>query len=606
MPKLTPQIQSKYGLDLKAFDKFDRSWFPTGGSGVLTTEQVWPRQQLIALDSTQRALTTSLGISTGIPFFAGQFKAQGDYLSSIPALQASSPISRKLAELAQKPAEEAIEAALSLVNELGFSALQGAIAAAEQLTGVVEAIPLIGFFVKLGRVFGEIYHDALKPRSAKTIRVGVPAYDPDNDYDASSVFHQAAGTRDWTGLFSPAESNIQLASEDAPRIFTSRGFSKIAPHFAGRRSRQDGLWVFGEWTEAGPPVGLNDAPPMNLRPSRPSHFGFIPLWDGYGGQLWRGVMIDKKRRKEVTLVGDQLPTAQSMGLAMWRAAFNPTAPQIFFVNAVRLQQEWLNYLVQLRRGLHLTTQEQAIKFLRDWKDGVDTDQAGRTAARLWLSFVELEDNWAQDLSKKLDLRKRICNKMALVFGWSEWGREDDRMVGQYDKIMEVSDEDYATIFRIRQAGPVRGCVELYNRQIQACQSATVLYSRGDDPAFLNAPQLRNYRNRAFAAALQAPSKRAAVDEDMLEPAFAYQIEQQAKTLVKPGQPVLTSLTLTPEMRSASFVPEGIWLGEGKAPAQWAGRDTTTTLKVQGSGASGGLPLVLLAAAGVGAYAMLRR
>lgn len=602
MPIFDQDFQAEYGLDLSEFDRFDRSWFPSGGTGPLTAENVWPTQQVQALDATQRALTTNLAMSSGIPFFAGQVRAQGEFLKSIPALRASSPIFNEVSAALRGgvSVERATEAALSIINEFGFSALQGAVEAAEKLAGVVDVVPLIGFFVKLGRTFGGIYYEALKPVGAKTVRVAVPYYDPDADYEASSVFHAAAGSRDWTGLFSPAPENLPLASGDAPRIFTSsRKFSQTAPHFAGRRTVQDGLWAYSEWAAAGPPQGLNAPPPMIIRPSQPQHFGFIPLWDGEGGQLWRGVLIDKKKGKEVSLIGDRLPTAQAMGLSMWRAAFNPTAPQIFFVDAVALQQRWLNYLVQLRRGLHLSHESRALKFLRDWKAGINIDKAGRTAARMWLSFAELEEDRKQTLSKKLDLRKRICDELALVFGWAKWNRDDDKMVGNYDQIMETSDEDYATMFQIWEAGPVEACVQLYNRQIAACQSATVLYSRTSDPAFKNAPNLRAFRARSFSAAFSAPQKRAQVDDDMLSPEFAL----EATKLKQPGT-ITATASLTPQIRSATYKPDAIWLGDVPPPSQWPSKDPTTSLKVQDSGGAGGAAL-LIAALGAGTFFMLR-
>lgn len=594
MPKFTASFASQNGFDLDDFSGFSRDWFPEIGDpqNPLVTTNTWSQQQLFALDASQRAITTALGQSSGIPFLSDQAAAQVGFLKSVPAIDKAGEIWGKFQTLSQAGAqpEAAIEAALSLINEFGFEALQGAILeGAELAAGVVEVVPIIGAFVKMGISFGKTYYQAFKSIDTRPTRVPLPAYEPEADYVASDIIHTASTGRKWTGVFSPAHWRIPLADSAAPQIVAGKGFASKAPHFAGRRTEQDREYIFSQW--GGGNVTAPKHTQLEILPNSAEHFGFVPLSKGEGGVLWRGILIDKLS-KETALVGDRLPTAQSMGLALWRSVFNPYAPQIFFVDAVRLGNEWLNYLVQLRRGLHLSHQQKAAEFLKNWKS-TDLDVWSKGAAQLWLSFSKVEDG---DVKKRMDLRRKVCDALKPVFGWRGWTADDEAMVGKYSKVMSVSDDDYVTLFGLNNAAPIRACRDLYGRQFQAAQSVTVVYSREDDEAFRNASDLRRLRDQSLNRLVNSPERRSLVDEDMIQPGV---FAQAAKNLWQPGVTPATA----PTVKAAIYQPDKIWLGDKAAPGEWAGRDTTTTLAAAGTsqGGGGAAAVALLGGAAAAAY-----
>lgn len=593
MPKFTAQDLKAQGLDVAPFQAFSRNWFPAKGSGVLTTSQIWPEQQLKALDSVQRSMTIGLLRSTGVPTLGGLSEMQFAFLGSVPVIDDLSPIRGALtADLAAGKAPEiAVETAMNLFSKLGFEALQGL--GIEQIqagmraaVGAVEVVPLIGAMIKLGISYGKTYYEAFKKIDSGSARVAIPTYDPDNDYNAASVINAASVTRDWTGIFSPAHWRQQLVSDKAPRYITAKGWTRTAPHIAGRQGKGEtkDYTVFAHWGG----TGEN----MHIEPSTAQHFGFVPLWRGDGGKLWRGVLLDPA--KNPTLVGDSLPTTQAMGLALWRAVFNPYSPQIFFVDAVRLGNEWLNYMVLLRRALHLSHHPKGFDFLKGWTNS-SKDHASRYAARLWLSFSRVEKG---DLKKRIALRAAVCNAMADVFGWPRWNRDDDKMVANIDKVMGVSDEDYIEMFYLNEASPVEACRQLYRRQREAAQSVTAVYSRIDDPAFRNSPELRGYRARSLNALTNAPQKLAVVDLDMVEmdlPGY------QAKQLKMPGtkEPPQAS----PAIKATTYRVQDLWLGDGNAPGAWAGQDPGGT---GGGGGGGGGGIAVVGVAAAAAYLLMGR
>lgn len=590
MPIWTPQLAASEGLNLNAFASLSDVAFPRiPDAGAVSTSPNWGLQQIAAIDGTQRLYTSILGKSAGIPVYAGQATEQFRFLKSIPAKDPLSEIAQVFSSGFRGDVPPAAEAALALINKLGFDALQGAVGVAKTL---VDGIPIVGLIADLIQSLiqgGLLAAAQLRPKDWKALKIPRPIYDPDNDANATEVAVLAAGTRDWTGLFSPAPETETLFNK-----FTigSLGATNY-PNFAGVRTEKKGEWLFAQLS-----TGSTTSDRLIL-PSFPAHWGFVPPYGNFGGRLWRGVLIDKPDSRRTSLVGDVLPTAQSTGLALWQAVLNPTAPQIFFVDAVRLQKEWLNYLVLLRRGLHWSHRKDEFQDLKriEGEKGNIYGQ-GTVQKRMWLNLAWIDKG---DLEKKIRLREEICNAMQLVFGWKPWQSDEDDLVRKIDDSYDMSDQEYIERFGLDQATPVQAAVDLYNRQVQACQSATVLYSRPDDSAFTNAPRLRAYRNQSFQRALQSPDARGFVDDDMMDPVFAYQATQ----LVKPGT-ITPATKITPAIKSATYKIDPIWLGDGPVPAKWAGGSRTTQLPITGGAGGGGAgAVILLAALGAGAFFMLR-
>lgn len=585
-------IAQSEGINLDAFASLNDVSFPrVPDAGAVSTSPNWGLQQLAAIDGTQRLYTSVLGKSAGIPFYSGQAASQFRFLQSIPAADPLSQISQAFAQDFKGHPAESVRNALALVNSLGFDALQGAVGIAKDLVDGVPIINLVADLIQSLVQGGMLAAAQMRPTSWKTLKIPRPVYDPDNDANATEVAMLASGTRDWTSLFSPADESQGLYENFTIGTLGATNY----PNFSGVRTEKKGEWLYAQLS-----TGNTNSDRLIL-PSFPQHWGFVPPHNNKGGRLWRGVLIDKRDKKRTSMVGDVLPTAQATGNALWQAVLNPVAPQIFFVDAVQLQKEWLNYLVLLRRGLHWSHRKdefQDLKRIQGERGNIYGE--GTAQKRMWLSLAEIDDG---DLEKKISLRREICAEMQAVFGWKPWQPGEDDLVRRIDDSYKVSDQEYIERFGLEQSVPVQAAVDLYNRQLDACQSATVLYSRGDDPAFRSAPSLRNFRNRSFQRALQAPNARGMVDDDMLDPVFAYQATQ----LVKPGT-ITPATNITPAIKSATFKPAAIWLGDGPAPAKWSGGSNTTNLPVIGgaSAGGGGAGLLALAALGAGAYFMFKR
>lgn len=564
MPIFTPQLAGNAGFDLDAFSDLNPSDFPViSDAGSLATNEGWHVEQLGALDMGQRVITTLLGKNTGVPTLAGQLTQQLKFLGVPPAVLSDSPITSEFVGLVARGVgfDEALSKALETISKVGFDALQGAVGAAADIAG---SFPIAGWIVDIVRAaveLGLLINDAMSPKDWKALKVARPVYDPGEDYNATGIATRASATRDWTGLFSPAPADYPLATTD-PFTFGPVGMTKY-PNFAGRKTEGKGEWIFAQWG------GTMDGW-FFVQPNTSAHWGFVPTWGRHGGRLWRGCLVDKDKKTQ--LVGDMIPTAQSSGLAMWRAVQNPYAPQIFFVDARALGNRWLNYLVRLRQALHMSHEKAAFQALKDLKGEVYGQ--GTVQHRLWLSLATIDDG---NLQKKIDRRRAIVNRLVDVFGWPPWnGSDEEKCVKKYDDIILRSDDEYIERYRLNDATPVVACRELFARQIQATQSVTVLYSRDDDPAFANDPAMRELRRSSISAALVARRKIGLVDRDMIQENL---IADQATQL---EQSQGTQEAISRAQKSATFEIPAVWTGEGVAPGKWAGIDPV------GSGGGGGL------------------
>jgi len=576
MPILTPQLAGNAGFDLDAFSNLSPSDFPVvSDAGSLSTSEGWHVEQLGALDMGQRVITTLLGKNTGIPTLAGQLTTQLRFLGVPPATLDDSPL---VGEFLGKVAagqgfDGALKATLELVSKVGFDALQGAVGAAANIAG---SFPIAGWVVEIVKAavqLGMVINDALSPKDWKALKVARPVYDPGEDYNATSIATRASATRDWTGLFSPAPADYTLATTGG-FTFGPVGMSKY-PNFAGRKTEEKGEWIFAQW-------GGNKDGWFFVQPNTSAHWGFVPTWEGRGGRLWRGCLVDKDKRTE--LVGNMIPTAQSAGLAMWRAVQNPYAPQIFFVDARAIGNRWLNYLVLLRKALHMSHEKAAFQALKDLKGEVYGE--GTVQHRLWLSLATIDDG---NLKKKIDRRRAIVNALVPVFGWAPWGGSDEeKCVAKYDDIVLRSSAEYIERYKLNDATPVVAARELFNRQVQATQSVSVLYSREDDPCFANDAAMRELRRASINQALVTRRKIGLVDRDMIQENL---IAQQATQL---EQAAGTQEAVSRARKSATYEIPAVWTGAEAAPAKWTGQDP-------GAGGGGGL---ILGVAGLGLAALL--
>lgn len=582
MPLLTPQLAAQNGVDLDAFASFKDIPFPrTSDAGAASSNPTWGLDQLAALDGVQRHYTQILGMEHGIPLLAGQATAQLNFLSSIPLDDARSEGLRVFAEYFPQGIQVALEKTIDLALGLALDALQGAVGAA---LDVVGSFPIAGWIAQFvaALVRGVLMAaDALKGGNWTALKVDRPVYDPDQDANDCRLASLAVSSRDWTGLFSPGPVDLGLATN-----FTmgSLGVTDY-PTFAGRKTPAKGEWVFAQF-------GTD----FRIMPNTRDHFGFVPTWDGYGGRLWRGALVDKERVKSafsggVELVGAQRPTAESMLLQLWRAVQNPYGPQIFYVDARALELRWRNYLVQLRKGLHVSHERSRFRDLKDL-DEKSTYGEGVAQKRMWLSFASIDDG---DLEKKKKLRKAVCNALVPVFGWAPWQDGEDKEVGEFSDVNARSDAQYLERYGIENSAPVQACRALQYRQIAAAKSVTALYSLPDDPAMVTNGAIRSWRDRAINYAMAHPGERAKADHDMIPSEVWQQAAGQLWT-TKPGAPSPVS----DSTKSQLFKPATIWLGGDTPPATWPGFDPgkapRKTLRGTGGGAAG--PLLAVGAAGV--------
>lgn len=565
MPILTPPLADRAGFDLDAFSQLSPADFPVvSDAGALATSEGWHVEQLGALDMGQRVITTLLGKNSGIPTLAGQLTSQLRFLAVRPAVLSDSPIVGDfLGALAQgRTFDQALERTLEVVSKVGFDALQGAVGSAANVAGSFPIAGWVVAIVKAAVELGLMISDALSPKDWKALKVARPVYDPGEDYNATAIATRASATRDWTGLFSPAPVDYPLAT---PGFTFGPTGTTTYPNFAARRTEEKGEWIFAQW-------GGNKDGWFFVQPNTSAHWGFVPTWEGRGGRIWRGILVDKDRRTE--LVGNMIPTAQAAGLAMWRAVQNPYAPQVFFVDARAIGERWLNYLVRLRQAIHMSHKQSAFKALKDLR-GSEFFGEGTVQDRLWLSLSTIDDG---NLQKKIERRRAIVNALVPVFGWAPWQSDEDKCVVKYDDIVLRSRDFYVERFRLNDAAPVVAARELFQRQIQATQSVTVLYSREDDPCFANDAAMRELRRRSIGAALVARRKVGLVDRDMIQENL---IAQQATQL---EQGAGTQEAISRAQKSATFEIPAVWTGEAAAPGRWAGADPGQ------SGGGGGLVL----------------
>ena len=593
MPILTPQIAAENGITLADFGKFDAiSWPFDVDAGAASSNPTWGFDQITAIDAMQRHATQVIGQTHGIPLISGQAAAQFSFLSSDPVGAVTSAALKRFAELLPSGFVDALDAALDLALGLAFDAIQGAVGASLQIVG---AIPIAGWISKVvfALIEGAIaLSQALQGGHWTALEVSRPVYDPAQDASDTRVATLTAASRDWTGLFSPGDSGLGLS---ANLTMGSLGVTNY-PTFAGRKTPAPGEWYFAQF-------GVD----FLVQPTTFDHFGFVPPWNGDGGRLWRGVLVDKNRVRKfrssaagTELVGDMRPTAQAALLSLWGAVQNPYAPQVWFVDARRLEVEWRNYLIQLRKGLHVSHLKAAKKGLED-KDPDRTYGEGVAQKRMWLTFAELSRG---DLEKKKNLRRAVCNALVPVFGWRPWQAGEDSQVGEFSDVAARSADQYADLYGIDQSAPIQACRALHARQLAAAWTVGALYSMPDDPAIASDQAMRSRRNRAINYAMSNPNALALADRDMI-PDEVW--KQAAGQFWQPGSGPAGNRAIV----SQTFRIADVWTGDGPPPSAWPGKPPRTLPKnPPGLSSSGGGGAQAIAAAGitaaaVAAFGMLR-
>jgi len=593
---LTDRNQSLFDQIIE-FDGFDRSMFPSPPeeqkSGALTVKldtKDWQLHQVQAMDSAQRVLTTVLGMGTGIPLVAEQFNNQMDYLSMIPGIESVSPIVDAFEDGWRQHGariDQVLDVVYDMANGEALDALQGAISLA---TDIVGAVPLVGWIgraingaVSLGRVLAAEFEGG----NWSSLAVPDPGYSPENDFAACQQIQSTLRGRNWNGLFLPMSPDQQFAT-----FFTMvpglGGGATDLPHFRGFRGKPSDDFIYGFWN-------------ADLRLSNnPDYWGFVPTFGaagmGRGGALWRGMMGSKNTApSKFRSVGNMLPTAQALGAQAWNTARNPYAPQCMFVDARLVHDTWLRNLVYLRRGLHWTHERDAYRTLKDANESRSYGE-GFTQARLWLNMSRIERG---DLKKRKALRKKMCNAMAQIFGWPQWGPADEELVGEWGDVVSVSDDEYIERFKLYECAPVRAANDLYQRQRFAMQTVTAAYATGQEPAFAADPELRKLWEESLYNIASSPNRLAAVDPDLVPIASIRELVVNAQ---------LYSYDLPDAVAVSQWIQPGeTWTGNGPAPdtvpsdvpltpgkAEWTGGSRRRS----GGGAGMGLAIAAVAAWGL--------
>ena len=600
MPKFDAQTAAQVA-DFSRFKNGIEDWmFPADpGTGSLAVAPA-PEEQMFALDNVQRGLAVGIGKVHGIPVIGDIFAEQMKFLRSTPAIEFGSDISRAFNTALRGDSAEAVEAAittaLNVVNKLGLQALQGITLITEAVTGAFDLIPFIGWFVNFGITAGRLISTyGPKEPDWKALKMERPIYDARNDRNAGKLINPALQSRNWTTIFSPQAYERQGMTTGGITTGNIGGttLTTIFPQFAGRRTSEKGEWIFAQ-------VGTDNkiVPPTRTDDEA---WGFMPEWDGKGGRLWRGVLW---KDGQTVWLGDRLPTSQSLGMEVWRSMFNPYAPQIFYADAVRLGNEWLSYLVNLRRALHVSHTKEAFQALKSIKNPTWTGD-GPLSKRLWLSLSEIDDG---NLEKKMQIRKDICNAIARITGWAPWQPGEDDLVGKLGDVVARSDDFYIDKFKINDAGPVKACRMLYRWQAAAAQSITAVYSEPSDPAFENAPDLRYFREQSIQKIMTVPDRARFIDEDLVPPGGGF--ASAAKQLWQQQNVSQFYGTAT-----KVYSIKDLWFGDSAPPSRWPeqsnqtkiapGAFRTGTLVSGSGGGSGGLVVAGAAAAAAAAFFFLR-
>lgn len=588
MPILTDEIAAKNGIKLDAFDRFDSIPFPFDvDAGAATSNPTWGLDQITSIDALQRHSTQIMGQVHGIPLIDGQAATLFGFLSSEPAGSITSPALERFAALLPGGFEQALDAALDLALGLALDAIQGAVGASLEIVG---SIPIAGWIAKVIALLvkGAIaLAEALQGGHWTTLEVPRPVYDPDQDASDSRVAMLVSQSRDWTGLFSPGPPTLGLSSG---LTMGSTGTTDY-PTFAGRKTPEKREWFFAQFGSD-----------FMVQPSEFAHFGFVPPWAGKGGRLWRGVLVDKDRidkksrtsAKGTELVGDMRPTAQAGILSLWGALQNPYGPQIWYVDARRLEIEWRHYLVQVRKGLHVSHLKSAKKGLED-KDPDQTYGEGVAQKRMWLTFADLEKG---EIEKKKNLRRAVVNALVPVFGWKPWQADEDAQVGEFSDVRSRSADQYVDLYGIDESAPVKACRALHARQLAAAYTVGALYSLPDDPAMNTDPAMLSRRNRALNYAIANPNARDLADRDMIPD----QVWKQAAGQLwqtGPGAPQPNRAVVSQTYRIAD-----IWTGDGPPPSTWPGKPAKGLPPGPARSSGGGGGGALVAVGGAAAVAGL--
>lgn len=522
----TQEVFTDDGLPLadqiRQFRQFDRAMFPfeAAGAGVLEVRLnslQWQSREMTAMDAAQRVLTTTLGLATGIPILAEQWNQQADFLSMIPATESVSPIIQQFEsgwEQHGGSIEAAFDMAYALANGRGLDALQGAISLTLDIMGAVPMVGWIAGAAKLAIAIGRIMEGNFGEGDWESLKVPDPGYSPDNDYNACTQIQRIFQGRDWTAAFLPSDPDYPDFLTWLTWVPAINNQLTSFPHFRGFRGEPSKEWIYGRW-EADLSLAGSSA-----------GWGYCPTWGTQGGFLWRG--IAGSRQGGMRMIGGMLPTAQALGAQAWNTARNPFAPQCLFVDAKKVHEQWLRFIINLRRGLHWTHDVDAVKRLKELgKKHIRPYGDGIMSAQLKLNMTDIERG---KLKRRRELRIAFCNALAPKLGWPLWSAADDQLMSNIDEVMAVSDDEYVERFDLLKCAPLLAANDLYRRQLFAVQTVTGAYATGTEPAFNASPDLRKKWEESLYNLAAAPMKLAAVDTELVpDPSFRQTIANIQRT-----------------------------------------------------------------------------
>ena len=532
---------------IREFREFRRDMFPydAAGSGVLEVRlgaRDFQQREIAAMDAAQRVLTTTLGLATGIPVIAEQWNRQRDFLSMIPATEQVSPIISNFDEAWSRYGgriDDVVDVVYSLANGQGLDALQGAIDLTFDVIGAVPLVGWVGGALNLAISIGRLMDGAFGAGDWSGLKVPDPGYSPDNDFNACQEVQGIFRGRDWTPAFLPQDPEYMDFYTWLVWVPALNNQLAGFPHFRGFRGDPSKEWIYGRWeadlTLAGSPNG----------------WGFCPTWGTQGGFLWRGMMGTKQ--KPMKMIGGMLPTAQALGAQAWNTVRNPFAPQCMFVDARAVYDNWLKFIIHLRRGLHWTHDKDSVQRLKD-AGGRDITPYGDgfTRDRLMLNMTDIERG---NLKKRQSLRAAFCNALAPQLGWPRWSAADEQLMGNIDDVMAVSDDEYVERFNLTQCVPLLAANDLYRRQLYAVQTVTGAYLTGSEPAFRASPELVDRWESAVLNLAASPMKMAGVDVSLVvEPTFRQAIANAQMTSM-----------VNPDAVAGWAALQDAWTGNGPAP-----------------------------------------
>jgi|GEM_PF-6383488 len=508
-------------------------------SGVMGTETSMDSAVFLgalgdSIDAGVRRIGFHQSVSQGIPRAGGQFFEVIDLFDK-PRLS-NNPIFERSFVPVSLGANGKVAKAVDIFDKFGRSAAKVFGGALSRLTGdalkignvggvnfsqmfnnvwdaiPMEAIPVLGAIIE---GFIKVIADGIINSGSDAPRDTVqdaPTFNPglDKAFADQLLFQVKAQSEDLTPIWSPPGPVLD-DNDNTDRYRWNYGFDDIKMKDESGRI----WWGMGSVNEGGfEPVKF--APYMN----NPSHyvpgrdaplaFGCIP-----GMAFVHTALTASKRAPKGYDLGRYLPTAGNVAGNLWFQAMSPTSPQIWRVWPDKLYDRWVKFLAAYRRSFHLTYytsnfQSPRYRILSD-------------ADKKWKNWVYKED-----------LREKMVNAGAALFGWEKWGDKDRAIFNRCKggKLPDKSLDYYIENFGILNTAPVRSIVDMKINQYGAAELVTCAYARPNSPALARNSELRQKIEDGKRKLLQS-EKLHLVDEDMVdEPELRVAIIEAKKKLAQ--------------------------------------------------------------------------